>query len=357
MGLLDMVGYGDSPFGQFVDQNRYKLGALGAGLAGGTTLGGGLALGTQYMQQAQLLDAQRRQQQTDEQKRKSQLNQTMKWMQAQAASDPFYADLVNAVETEALSPAKAWEMALTRRYEQPGNDLFGTPVYIQKPDGSTGVAQLGKDGKYHEVDTPEGINVLTPTTSVDYGTGTKILNRGGGTVADVPKDLSGAERDKAAGKEQGAAIASYNSIASKMPGLEQTVAKLDELSEQATYTVAGQVIDEGMRQAGMEPREAAIARAQYIAIVDNQILPLLRDTFGAQFTEREGQSLKATLGDPNKSPKEKQAVLKAFIEQKRRDVEALAAQAGLAQPQMQAQPQQPQMAPAGGVVDYQDFFK
>jgi hypothetical protein len=33
--------------------------------------------------------------------------------------------------------------------------------------------------------------------------------------------------------------------------------------------------------------------------------------------------LRATLGDTTKSPKEKQAILNAFIEQKRRDVDAL----------------------------------
>jgi hypothetical protein len=40
----------------------------------------------------------------------------------------------------------------------------------------------------------------------------------------------------------------------------------------------------------------------------------------------------ATLGDPDKSPQEKQAVLKAFIEQKRRDIEALARQSGVDAP-------------------------
>ena len=97
----------------------------------------------------------------------------------------------------------------------------------------------------------------------------------------------------------------------------------------------------------VDPREAAVAREQYIATVNNQILPMLRDTFGAQFTVQEGESLKATLGAPNKSPQEKQAVLKAFIEQKKRDVEALGIQSGQITPS-------PGGAP--GVVDYTDYF-
>jgi hypothetical protein len=88
--------------------------------------------------------------------------------------------------------------------------------------------------------------------------------------------------------------------------------------------------DLGRKQIGMDPREAAVARAEYISTVDNQVLPLLRDTFGAAFTQKEGDTLRATLGDPDKSPQEKQVVLKSFIEQKRRDLQALAAQSGQA---------------------------
>lgn len=130
------------------------------------------------------------------------------------------------------------------------------------------------------------------------------------------------------GKGQGTAQVDFNSLNSKMPGLENVVTQLDDLAGKATYTLAGQVVNAGRTQLGMDPSEGAVARTKYQSLVANQILPLLRDTFGAQFTAREGDTLMATLGDPNKTPPEKQAVLKSFIEQKRRDVEALAAQAG-----------------------------
>ena len=58
-------------------------------------------------------------------------------------------------------------------------------------------------------------------------------------------------------------------------------------------------------------------------------MPLLRDTFGAQFTEREGESLKATLGSPNVSPKEKDAVLRSFIKQKKRNIQDLRRQTNM----------------------------
>jgi len=132
----------------------------------------------------------------------------------------------------------------------------------------------------------------------------------------------------AAAKAKGEDAATAESLESKMPGLEEVVRKLDELSEKATYTYGGQALDWSQKQLGMDPRAAAVARSEYIAMVDNQVLPLLRDTFGAQFTQAEGETLRNTLGDPDKSPTEKQAVLKAFIEQKRRDIEALNVRTG-----------------------------
>jgi hypothetical protein len=129
---------------------------------------------------------------------------------------------------------------------------------------------------------------------------------------------------------QGEAQSSLESIRSKMPGLESVVKELDGLAEKASYTLAGQGRDALRRQMGAEPTEGSVARVRYMSMVDNQILPLLRDTFGAQFTQKEGEALRATLGNPDLGPKEKQQVLKSFIEQKRRDVEALESRTGSA---------------------------
>jgi hypothetical protein len=96
-------------------------------------------------------------------------------------------------------------------------------------------------------------------------------------------------------------------------------------------------------------------------MVDNQILPLLRETFGAQFTLQEGQSLKTTLGDPEKSPQEKRAVLEAFIEQKVRNIEALELQLrgggnkNLTGPDRAVTGVSAQTVPSG-VVDWRTYF-
>ena len=118
------------------------------------------------------------------------------------------------------------------------------------------------------------------------------------------------------GKARGEKTALLNSANSKLPQLLNTVNELSELGRKATYTSAGLATDFVRRELNISPRDAAVARSKYIATVDNQILPLLRDTFGAAFTQKEGESLKITLGDPNKSPGEKEATLQAFIQQK-----------------------------------------
>lgn len=131
-------------------------------------------------------------------------------------------------------------------------------------------------------------------------------------------------------KLRGEDTALLDSQASKMEGLETVVTELDALADKATYTMAGRALDTGIAQLGLEPRDAAVARSEYIAKVDNQVLPMLRDTFGAAFTVQEGETLRATLGDPNKTPAEKKAVLRAFIDQKKRDIAALEKRTGRA---------------------------
>lgn len=106
-----------------------------------------------------------------------------------------------------------------------------------------------------------------------------------------------------------------------LPGLEATVAELKRLAPLATSTLTGRAFNTIAKELGFGGTEGATARASFIAIVNNQVLPLLRETFGAAFTAQEGESLKATMGDPNASPEEKIAQLDAFIAQKYRDIQ------------------------------------
>jgi hypothetical protein len=132
----------------------------------------------------------------------------------------------------------------------------------------------------------------------------------------------------AVGAERGVQRATFESASARMPQLVDMANKLSQLGKAATYTMAGQARDTFLREMGMPVPESAVARTEYISMVDNQILPLLRETFGAQFTQKEGESLKATLGDPNKSPEEKDAVLRSFIATKMGSLNTQARQLG-----------------------------
>lgn len=208
-----------------------------------------------------------------------------------------------------------------------------TPIWATDAQGKPALFQLNKGGGApRQVQFPAGVTPNPGVQFLDLGTGYRPADKKSGVVEPdapfIPKDLAGAAEATAKGKTQAENVALLDSMEAKLPGLEQVVASLDSLAEKATYTLGGQLLNEGRKQLGMDPSQGAVARTQYQAMVANQVLPLLRDTFGAQFTAAEGERLLATLGNPDATPQEKQAVLKAFIEQKKRDIQGLARQVG-----------------------------
>ena len=181
-----------------------------------------------------------------------------------------------------------------------GNSEFGvTPQIVKKPDGWY-ERLYSKSGNVTERKL-EG----EPVRGMQYD----------------PNLQSELAQKKQEGKDTGVAASELADRKAAMPRLQQVVTKLGELGKIATYTGTGVVSNTIKRQLGLKVGDAAEARAAYIAMIDNEVLPLLRQTFGAQFTQKEGESLKVTLGDPNKSPEEKQAVLDAFIESKMAAIE------------------------------------
>jgi len=145
-----------------------------------------------------------------------------------------------------------------------------------------------------------------------------------------PQVASAVEVAKIVAKEKGEALTSLDAQMAQLPNLEKVVNKLSALGKKATFTKAGQTRDALLRQANLPVGEGAVSRAEFIATVDNEVLPLLRTTFGAAFTAAEGDSLRATLGNVDASPEEKDAILKAFIVQKRNQIESLQRQTGQA---------------------------
>jgi hypothetical protein len=135
-----------------------------------------------------------------------------------------------------------------------------------------------------------------------------------------------------AANERGDTLSSLQRSKAALPGLTQAVGQLKELAPFATSTIGGKVFDFAVKQSGFGSTTGATARAKFVAIVNNQVLPLLKETFGAAFTAQEGESLKATMGDPDASPEEKMVQLDAFIAQKMRDIETRETQLAVEEP-------------------------
>ena len=135
-----------------------------------------------------------------------------------------------------------------------------------------------------------------------------------------PKIAKAVEIAKGEAKAQGGAVTDLKVMEAALPTLKESVGELRELSQIATSTIGGKIFDQAVKQSGFGSTGGATARAKFIAIINNQVLPLLKPTFGAAFTVSEGEALKATMGDPDASPDQKLAQLDAFIQQKERDI-------------------------------------
>lgn len=192
-------------------------------------------------------------------------------------------------------------------------------------------------------------------STVDLGGSVKRFDAGGDVTGEYtktvspdkqPDNIAAAEAAAKTGAATGEATVKLQDMQAQLPGLNQVVDKLSSLGKTATYTKAGVAGNEIMRQLGAEVPQGAVDRTEYISTVDNEVLPLLRQTFGAAFTQKEGESLRVTLGDPDKSPQEKDAVLRAFIEAKVREIEGLQRRTGQASTEQQSNAQS---APASAV--------
>lgn len=138
------------------------------------------------------------------------------------------------------------------------------------------------------------------------------------------------QQEKASAKSKGEAESELKTAKAALPSLKVVVEDLKKLAPVATNTYSGRAFDAVAREVGFGATEGAEARAKFIAIIDNQVLPLLKQTFGAAFTVQEGENLKRTMGDPNASPEEKIAQLNAFIDNKVREIEVKERELGVA---------------------------
>ena len=316
MGLFDLIPP-DNKLGQLLMGVRQPLNDIGVGLTRGKTWQKGLREASKYTEEMAPLRAEQAQLQLKAQNEANAKNGTATWLRSQ----PGGAQFADAIESGAIDGSTAFKAWHDTTKAAAGGE--GAPSNVREweyfnkldPEAKGQYLRMKRANPYLDIGTgfvqPDPLNPGTPA-------GPEIVKDNFKPAYDAAAGTAGAKVDV---ETQTAA----DSLASKLPGLKTVVGELSQLANTATYTQTGQLIDTIARETGAVPGEAAIARTKYIAMVDNQVLPLLRDTFGAAFTVKEGETLRATLGDPNKAPAEKQAILEAFIAQKVRDLEALRA--------------------------------
>lgn len=129
-------------------------------------------------------------------------------------------------------------------------------------------------------------------------------------------------------ESRGEALTELQVASASMPALITVVDELKQLAPLATSTIGGNVFDFAVKEIGFGATEGSTAKAKFSSVINNQILPLLKQTFGAAFTKAEGDELKATMGNVDAAPAEKIAQLNSFIDGKIREIQTKERQLG-----------------------------
>lgn len=231
---------------------------------------------------------------------------------------------VAAVAPKGMADGKSKFIGTPSRTTKDGKNFLSGVV--QRSDGSFGIEEVPVAGDFVSIIGETGEEL----------TGRKIREAGGKKEAELKSQIKFTPLLKTAIKEaqvkasiKGEALTDFARAEAALPGLKESISQLKELAPIATSTLGGRAFDVAIKETGFGSTKGANARVKFIAIINNQILPLLRLTFGAQFTEREGETLKATMGDPNATPEQKALQLETFIEQKIKSLQTAQRQAGL----------------------------
>lgn len=188
-----------------------------------------------------------------------------------------------------------------------GSDVFGPSgdlvtgqdrTEVLKKAQASGVTQVGREAEARERGKQEVRAVTEPGIQKDIA-----LSKVAGTKAAEDVDLLG-------------------NMEASLPRLKEVTTELSGLINDATFTLTGKAWNAIAKEAGYSTK-GGTARARMESIADNEILPLLRQTFGSAFTEGEGARLRATLVNPDATPEAKMASLESFIAAKEGQIRTL----------------------------------
>ncbi len=222
--------------------------------------------------------------------------------------DPAYVDMhKNSLNSAKAQLDKQYKLAEIEQMKAGG----ATGTLLNRMNAQTPEAEALRNTYFGKANAPKGV-VINPITGQAE------------TVPGYNQAVAGTKAAEAKaniiGGKEGENENEFRTNLAALPQLKTTIKELSDLGKEATYTGAGRIYDVLHREVGAGEAPGAIAREAYINKVKDQVFPLLKSTFGSQFTRAEGDALLETLGDPNKGYEAKDAALKSFIEQKEKNI-------------------------------------
>lgn len=178
------------------------------------------------------------------------------------------------------------------------NGKFGlTPIYGRDASGNPAIGVLGKDGNFHPINTGD-FKVGSPIEKIDVGPGYQINDkRTGAVIGYLPKDLRGAEAQKAQGKAEGQARGqAITTLGANIQQADQSIGLIDQmLTHPGLDTAVGLsgTIDPRNYIAGTDASNFNVMRKQ---LEGKAFLQAFQSLKGAgQITEIEGQKATAAI--------------------------------------------------------------
>jgi hypothetical protein len=333
-------GFLDGLRGKISDNSNMLLG-LAAGIAGGKNWGDGISKGLTLAMQGGQLDS-----------KTGNSTLTARALLAKGV-DPqtMQAAVANPLLMKQLIETHFGNTALTtdqRNFTAAQNDprfaaflksnkeqatKFGmNPVYGQTPDGRTVLGTVGNDGTFKQLDLPEGFTPQSGVEKIDMGTSWQLRDKKDGRIVGVvPKDLTGAEAQKAKGKIQG-------QVQAALPGdiatADQTVKQIDDLIKNPGLDSIVGPLDQfrGSVALGDQGRDALARYNQLKGRAFLQAYSTLRG--GGQITEVEGAKAENAMArmDRAQSEADFRAALTDFRDAVKTGVQKLKEKAGVAAP-------------------------
>ena len=268
---------------------------------------------------------------TKEQKEQTMLEYKQLLEQQQQANDPM-----RALDME-------YKRALINKATGKGGtaEFSKTPVYGTDPaTGETVIGTVGSDGSFKKIDTGSGFKIQSGVDKIDLGTHYQIRDKRTGQVIGVePKDLKGAEAQKALGKAQGGMQAS---LPGDIQNAESTITQIDQLIKHPGLSSIVGPLDQFRPSwtMGSEGRDALARYNQLKGKAFLQAYSTLRG--GGQITEVEGTKAENAMArmDRAQSEAEFTTALQDFRDAVKVGMQKLREKAGVA----------PSTAPQAGPV-------